>query len=178
MKRRQTRIPRQWLIADDRMGDELLAAVRKLPPGSGVLFLYRDMPPAKRSRLLARLRRIAKRRRVTIADEAAGEAARVHDAREMREAGLERVPLLFLSPVNRTRSHPQWAPLPRMRAAALLRLASAPVIALGGMDARRFAEVRRLGFDGWAGIDAWRLRSLRSRDQAPNSPRRRLRLRT
>ena len=102
----------------------------------------------------------------------------MHNAREVREAGLARVPLLFLSPMNRTRSHPGWVPLPRMRAAALLRLAKAPVIALGGMDERRFAEVRRLGFDGWAGIDAWRLRSLKSLDQASKSRRNRLRLRT
>jgi thiamine-phosphate pyrophosphorylase len=42
-----------------------------------------------------------------------------------------------------------------MRAAALARLAGRPLLALGGMDARRYAVVRRLGFDGWAAIDAW-----------------------
>lgn len=156
MKRRQTSIPGQWLIADERLGDEVLAVARKLPRGSGVLVLYRDLPAAKRARLLATLRRIARRRRLIVADEIGGKAVRVHNAREVRKAGLTRVPLLFLSPMNRTRSHPAWVPIPRMRAAALLRLAKAPVIALGGMDARRFAEVRRLGFDGWAGIDAWR----------------------
>lgn len=155
MKRRQTSVPRHWLIADERLGNELLAAVRKLPRGSGVLVLYRDMPAAKRARLLWKLRRIARRRGLAIADEAAGGAARVHNARELRQASLARVPLLFLSPVNQTRSHPDWVPLPRMRAAALLRLAKAPVIALGGMNSSRFRRVERLGFHGWAGIDAW-----------------------
>jgi thiamine-phosphate pyrophosphorylase len=42
-----------------------------------------------------------------------------------------------------------------MRAAALVRLAGRNAIALGGMDARRFRLVRRLGFQGWAGIGAW-----------------------
>lgn len=43
-----------------------------------------------------------------------------------------------------------------MRAAALARLAGRGLIALGGMDARRYATIARLGFDGWAGIDAFR----------------------
>jgi hypothetical protein len=42
-----------------------------------------------------------------------------------------------------------------MRAAALLRLAKSPVIALGGMNECRFAQIQRLGFSGWAGIDAY-----------------------
>lgn len=155
MKRRQTKVPSQWLIADERISDELLAAVRKLPRNSGVLFLYRDMPAAKRARLLALLRRIARRRGLVVADEVAGEAARVHNAREVRKAGLARVPLLFVSPIFPTRSHPDWAPLSKMRAAALLRLADVPVIALGGMTAGRFRRVERLGFHGWGGIGAW-----------------------
>ena len=171
MKRRQTSVPRQWLIADDRLGDDVLRVVGDLPRNSGVLVLYREMPSAKRARLLASLRRVARLRGLIVADELGGDAARVHDVREMRSAALARVPLLFLSPINRTRSHPLWEPLPRMRAAALLRLAKAPVIALGGMDSRRFVKVRRLGFAGWAGMDAWRLRSLKSRGAAPKSRR-------
>jgi thiamine-phosphate pyrophosphorylase len=155
MKRRQT-VPRTWLVADERLGADLWTAIRKLPPGSGLLLLYREMPKGKRARLKAKLRRVAAARRLTIADELAGEAARVHDSREIRAAGLRRVPLLFLSPLFETRSHPDWRPLPRMRAAALARLAKAPVLALGGMTAQRFARVSQLGFQGWAGIDAFR----------------------
>lgn len=156
MTSRQT-APRQWLIADKRTGDALWAAVRSLPPGSGVLVVHSEMAKGERARLLARLRRLATARRLVIADEKAGDAARVHDVRELRSAGLKQVPLLLLSPMFPTRSHPDWKPLPRMRAAALLRLANAPVIALGGMDAGRFSSVRPLGFQGWAGIDAFRI---------------------
>jgi len=42
-----------------------------------------------------------------------------------------------------------------MRAAALIRLAPVPVIALGGMNEAGFRRIERLGFQGWAGIDAW-----------------------
>lgn len=164
MKSRQSMVPSRWLVADQRIGGDLLRALRKLPPGSGLLLLYRDLPAGKRARLHAMLRRLAKRRRLAIVDEAAGEAARVHNLREVRRAGLERVPLLFLSPMAPTRTHPGRPPLERMKAAALLRLAKVPMIALGGMNERRFAAVRRMGFAGWAGIDAWRLRSLKSRD--------------
>jgi thiamine-phosphate pyrophosphorylase len=66
-----------------------------------------------------------------------------------------RVPLILLSPIHSTRSHPDWRPIPRMRAAAYARLAGRRLIALGGMDERRFERIERLGFVGWAGIDAW-----------------------
>ncbi len=167
MTRRQTSVPRQWLIADERVGDDLWPAVRRLPRGSGVLILYRRLEKRRRARLLSRLRLIARSRGLVLADEAAGEAARVHDAREIRRAGLAGVPLLLVSPLFATRSHPERAPLPRMKAAALLRLARAPAIALGGMTESRFRSVEKLGFCGWAGIDAWLLKSLKSRDEAP-----------
>lgn len=171
MNRCQTRVPQRWLVADERIGGDLATALRRLPSGSGVLLLYRDMAAAKRARLLARVRLLARRRGLVIVDEAAGEAARVHNLEELLSAGLGRVPLLFLSPMAPTRSHPGRAALPRMKAAALLRLAKVPVIALGGMNEASFAAVRRLGFAGWAGIDAWRLGSLKSRGQAPKSRR-------
>ena len=154
MSRRQT-VPRQWLVADHRLGDDLWTAVRKLPRGGGVLFLYRELPKQERWTLFARLQRVARRRGLVIADEAAGDAARVHALRELREALLAGAPLMFLSPMFATRSHPHWAPMRRMRAAALVRLSPVPVIALGGMDARRFASIEGLGFSGWAGIHAY-----------------------
>jgi thiamine-phosphate pyrophosphorylase len=147
-------IPRRWLVADERGGDPV-ALARRLPRGSGILFLYRELPRAQRAKLLSRLRRIAKMRSLLIVDEASRGALRVHSAGELRRAGTAGIPILFLSPVNNTRSHPDWRPLARMRAAALVRLAKVPVIALGGMDERAFRRVGRLGFSGWAGIDAW-----------------------
>jgi thiamine-phosphate pyrophosphorylase len=155
MKRRQSSIPHQWLIADERSGEQLSAALRRLPRGAGVLLLHRDMPQRERTRLLSRLRRIARRRSLTLADEVSGEAARVHNLAELRRAGLDRIPLIFLSPMFPTRSHPGWRPIRLMRAAALVRLSKVPVMALGGMDERRFRRVEHLGFQGWAGIDAW-----------------------
>jgi len=152
MKRRQ-RVPSQWLVADRRLGDALWEAVARLPRGSGVLLLYQELPRRERARLVARLRRAARRQALIIADELAGGAARIHDLRELRRAAG--VPLLFVSPLFPTASHPDWAPMPRMRAAALARLARVPVIALGGMDQARFRRIRGLGFAGWAGIDAW-----------------------
>jgi thiamine-phosphate pyrophosphorylase len=66
-----------------------------------------------------------------------------------------RVPLILLSPIFTTRSHPEWKAIPRMQAAALARLAKRRAIALGGMNRRRFRAIQKLGFAGWAGIDGW-----------------------
>jgi thiamine monophosphate synthase len=43
-----------------------------------------------------------------------------------------------------------------MRAAALAALGSRKLIALGGMNAERYARIAQLGFMGWAGISAFR----------------------
>lgn len=155
MMSRQSSLPRRWLVADDRLGDGLWSALRRLPRGSGVVVLYRQMQDRERRRLITGLRRVAKARGLILADEAKGEAARVHDLGELRRARLAGRPLILLSPMFATHSHPDWLPLPRLRAASLIRLARVPVIALGGMDLKRFRRIERLGFHGWAGIGAW-----------------------
>lgn len=155
MNRRQTSVPRQWLIADERTGNALWRAARQLPRGSGILVLYDDLPKRERARLVARLRRLARGRGLVIADERAGECARVHNLPELRRVLLQRIPMIFLSPLHWTRSHPDWVPIARMRAAALARLGGRRLMALGGMNEKRFRRVERLGFHGWAGIDAW-----------------------
>ena len=94
-----------------------------------------------------------------IVEEASGQIARVHDLRELRRALLARTPMILLSPIHPTASHPGWLPIPRMRAAALARLARRQLIALGGMDDTRFRRIAPLGFQGWAGISAWLLRT-------------------
>lgn len=154
MKRRQT-LPRQWLIADGRIGEGLRDAVRRLPRGSGVLVLRHDLSKGERARMLAKLRRAGRLRDLIITDEAAGDAVRVHSVRELRTALLNRTPMILLSPMHRTTSHPDWRPIPRMRAVAFSRLAGHRLFALGGMNETRFRRVQRLGFQGWAGIDAW-----------------------
>jgi thiamine-phosphate pyrophosphorylase len=93
---------------------------------------------------------------LAVAIEERGDAARVHSLRELRTALLRGVPLILLSPIFPTRSHPDWRPIPRMRAAALARLADRRLLALGGMNASRYATIARLGFIGWAGISAFR----------------------
>jgi thiamine-phosphate pyrophosphorylase len=148
MSRRQT-MPQQWLIAHERLDTALWDAVRGLPRGSGVLVL-RDLSTIESRRL----RYVARRRGLELASNA--DAARVHNSRELRIALLRGTPLILISPLWPTQSHPDWRPLPRMRAAALARLAGRHAIALGGMDAQRFRRVQRLGFIGWAGISAFR----------------------
>ena len=146
MLRRQT-APKQWLIlrgADDREG---LAAARRVSRGTGVLLLA-TLPSTETRRLRLRgLVVVQEQRRI---------AARVHGLRELRPALLDGTPLIFLSPIYPTSTHPDWKPIPRMRAAALARLAGRKLLALGGMDARKFARIRRLGFQGWGGVSAFR----------------------
>lgn len=151
MKHRQTRFPNQWLIAQAPFDATLFESAIKLRRGCGIIVIG-EPPP----RTLARLRRLAAPRGLALALESRGEAIRVHDSAELRQALLGRAPLILLSPIYATNSHPDWRPLPRMRAAALARLGGRRLIALGGMDVRRFRRVERLGFQGWAGISAFR----------------------
>lgn len=148
MERRQS--TDQWLIVEHLgPGDE--EAVRNLRCGSGVLVIGCLSEAQHR-----RLRRLARVRGLAIVVEGPRSAARVHDVSELRRALLHTVPLILLSPMFRTDSHPEWPPLPKMRAAALARLGGRRLVALGGMDARKFARVKHLGFQAWAGISAFR----------------------
>jgi thiamine-phosphate pyrophosphorylase len=155
MTHRQSEKPSEWLILDARLGDSWRGAVRKLPRGSGVLVLRHELSARDRRKLIASMQPVARTRRLRVIDEGARSAARVHNARELRLALTARVPLILLSPIFATRSHAEWKPLPRMRAAALARLAKRRAFALGGMNRRRFRSIQELGFIGWAGIDAW-----------------------
>jgi thiamine-phosphate pyrophosphorylase len=130
--------------------------VRHLPRGRGVLVILHDLPAGERRRLLRRLRGLTAGKSISLIDEARSSAARVHNIRELRRALLMRAPLILLSPIYPTRSHPDWQPIPLMRAAAFARLSGRRLFALGGMDERRFRRLSRLGFIGWAGIDAFR----------------------
>lgn len=139
---------RQWFIVDASVDWPL---VRRLPAETGILVLAEVNPADAR-----KLRAIRRRRRSRVVIEAPRTAARVHDIRELRRALLARTPLILLSPIHPTASHPAWRPLPRMRAAALARLAGRRLVALGGMDSARFRRIERLGFQAWAGISAFR----------------------
>jgi len=173
MRSRQP-LPRLWLMTDERMGESLWTALARLPRGSGVIF--RHYATRDRRALFESVRMIARRRRLVLvlagtplqaaawrADGAHGRSphrraarpllrtAPAHDARELAAA---RAHAVLLSPVFATRSHADARPLGRLRFAMLARRAMQPVIALGGMDARRFRRLEPLGAYGWAAIDA------------------------
>jgi thiamine-phosphate pyrophosphorylase len=167
-------LPRLWLMTDERMGDALWAALEQLPRGSGVVFRHYGLPLPERRALFAKVARVAARRGLVLlraGDIRLGAAeAGVHAGRS-RAAGLRTYPAhsrrqaiaavrkgadaVFVSPVFATRSHPAARTLGRVGLGLMTRNLPVPVIALGGMDARRGAGLRALGIHGWAGIDAW-----------------------
>jgi thiamine-phosphate pyrophosphorylase len=147
MTRRQS-LPQQWLILDETPSEDMIMC---LPRGSGILMLGSLAPKGVR-----RLRQLSRGRRVTVIAEGRGTAERVHNQRELTRAMLRKTALILVSPMYPTQSHPDWKPLPRMRAAALARLAKRQALALGGMNRERYAKIAQLGFIGWAGISAFR----------------------
>jgi hypothetical protein len=144
-------MPTQWLIADQRLGAGLERAARGLPRGSRVILLRTLTAHQQR-----RLRHVARLRGLVVVTGQPGAAARVHNSRELTRAVLARTQIVLISPIYPTTSHPDWQPLPRMKAATLARLARRNAFALGGMDSRKFAKIAQLGFRGWAGISAFR----------------------
>ena len=152
-------------MTDERMGDALWRAVRRLPPGAGVVFRHHATPRRERQRLWVKLRRIARARRLFIVAVGAMPGAHgqhngmrpttaaAHDRREACRRRTARY--LFVSPVFATRSHPGARAIGPMAAVAIAHGLDAKIIALGGMDARRWRRIRHLGVDGWAAIDAF-----------------------
>ena len=160
------RYPVRWLFTDERA--DPIAAARRLPPGSGIVFRHKATSRAERLALFLALRRIATARRLLIVSaggprfSAAGSHGErraltwpAHDRRQAIAARRAGAALVFVSPVHPTRSHPGAPALGQMRAATIARGLGMQVIALGGMDERRWRRIARLGFHGWAGIDAW-----------------------
>lgn len=161
--------PESWLLTDERVADALWAMLRRVPPGSGVIFRHHATPPRRRRALFLRVRRIAQARRLLLlaADPplpgAAGRHGRVagatswpaHTRSEARAAQRDGARLLLLSPAYATRSHPGIRPTGPAALARLARDTRLPMIALGGMNRRRYRRLRLLGFTGWAAIDAW-----------------------
>lgn len=150
MTHRQS-VPGQWLIIDGQPGRAEAEALASLVRGSGVILLG---PIAGKD--WRRLGRFANARGLTLIAEQRRTLARVHDQGELTRALLRGTSLILLSPIHSTSSHPDWKPMPRMRAATLARLAGRRAIALGGMNRRRYAKIAPLGFIGWAGISAFR----------------------
>lgn len=162
-------------MTDSRMGETLWPALERLPRGAGVIVRHYDLPLAERRALFARVRRIAARRGLVVlraGEERLGRGeAGVHGRRVRRTPGIKSWPahnrrelvaglragadVVFVSPVHATRSHPGARSLGLVRALALARQSRVPVIALGGMNARRGKAAIAAGFHGWAAIDAW-----------------------
>jgi thiamine-phosphate pyrophosphorylase len=179
MPTRHPRLPRIWLMTDERQGDGLWSALERLPHGSGVIFRHHATPCAERRLLFEAVRRIARRRRLTLilagparlaigwrADGVHGrrprglpsrrliQTAPAHDRRERVAAERNGADLVLLSPVFSTRSHPGARPLGRVRFGLIADQATRPIIALGGMTAGRARSLANMGIYGWAAIDA------------------------
>ena len=167
-------IPTLWLMTDERMDEGLWAAIDALPRGAGIVFRHHATDPAGRRALFARVARLARRKRLMLIRAGSmplGHEAGVHGRGRLRPGGLRTwathsraqavagkragADVLFVSPIYPTRSHPGAGALGPGRAVAITRGLGIPAIALGGMDAARFARLRGLGFHGWAAIDAW-----------------------
>jgi thiamine-phosphate pyrophosphorylase len=165
-------VPRLWLMTDERMGDALWTALERLPRGSGVVFRHYRLSLAERRLLFAKVAKIARRRGLVLlraGNRPLGCEDGTHNTRRppirglwtqsahsRREAMQRRgADALFVSPVFTTRSHPGARALGRVRFGLLIRGLEVPVVALGGMDARRAESLAPLAIHGWAGIDAW-----------------------
>jgi thiamine-phosphate pyrophosphorylase len=157
-------------MTDERIGDGLWAALRRLPRGSGVVFRHYATAARERRMLFRRVLRIARTRGLVVvrAGERTGfgedgvhggargsglRTAPAHDRREAVAAVRRGAEVVFVSPVFGTRSHPGAEALGARAARRVSQGLPVVAIALGGMDARRFRGIT--GFDGWAAIDAW-----------------------
>jgi thiamine-phosphate pyrophosphorylase len=157
-------------MTDERLGDGLWAALRRLPRGSGVVFRHYATPVRERRMLFRRVVRIARARGLVVvrAGERAGygedgvhggargsglRTAPAHDRREAVAAVRRGAEVVFVSPVFGTRSHPGGKTLGARGARRVFQGLPVVAIALGGVDAGRFRKL--VGFDGWAAIDAW-----------------------
>jgi thiamine-phosphate pyrophosphorylase len=174
MHRRQP-LPRLWLMTDERQGDQLWNALRRLPRGAGIVFRHYGLPLAERRKLFDAVKRRARARgqsvllagpsRLARSWGAAGShdpgrrpgltSSSAHSVRELRAAEAAGARFVFVSPVFPTDSHPGARVLGQSGFARIARQARIPVIALGGVDASRARGLKALGAYGWAAINAW-----------------------
>lgn len=161
-------IPPLWLLSDARNDAVLEAVLKRLSKGSGFIFRHYHLNEAERFARYQRLRRLCRMRGIWVvlsgteaqarrwrADAAYGEGAAIataHSLRELRKAHAAQA--VLLSPVHATRSHPGAKSLGAVRFLMLAKAARVPVIALGGMTARRARALPMgRGIHGWAAID-------------------------
>lgn len=156
-------LPRLWLMTDERMGEALIPAIRRLPKGSGVIFRHYSLPPGERRMLFGQIERLARARRLTLLSGGRGGAhgrhfgaltAPVHSLRERIVAERNGVRLVFVSPIFPTASHPGARTLGRVRFGLVVAGSKVPVIALGGMTHGRARSLSAFGIYGWAAISS------------------------
>ncbi len=165
---RKKPLPAIWLLSDARSDAGLEQALKRLPRGSGFVFRHYHLPEAERRGRWNKLSRLARSRGISaVLSGSVAQARRwgadgsygahhgatlvtAHSLRELRRA--RRAEAVLLSPVFPTRSHPGGKVLGPLRFRLLASRSPVPVIALGGMNARR---ARRLKWPRWAGIDAF-----------------------
>ena len=169
--------PRQTLFTDERIGDDLMAVLERIPAGSGVVFRHKRLDPGTRAALAGDVAKLCTRRALVLSvSEDVGLAAAVgarfvhkpdgdpgnmpftlpvHDVSEAAIARQRGAAMVYVSPVFPTNSHPGGQALGIEAAHMLARHAGCPAIALGGMNAERFEALDQAVFKGWAGIDAF-----------------------
>ncbi|WP_338467376.1 thiamine phosphate synthase [Novosphingobium sp. ZN18A2] len=177
MAKRHPAIPGLWLLTDARNDAALDRAMRRLPRGSGVIFRHYHLPVTARRARFARLAKTARSRGLVPVLAGSSRLARgwgaggaygapsalgrptgglrlatAHSLRELAVAARGGADAVLLSPVFATRSHPGGKALGPVRFLFLARQSPLPVIALGGMSAKR---ARRFPVHGWAAIDAF-----------------------
>lgn len=169
-------LPKIWLISDVRNDSVLEEALAKLPRGSGFIYRHYHLSDPDRWERFRALRRVAGAREHTVilsdsaitakewgADGIYGaprslwprregllHLATAHNLVELGLANRLGADAVLLSPVFATRSHPGGETLGATRFRLVARHSRAPVIALGGMDAKR---AQMLQWPRWAAID-------------------------
>lgn len=177
--RRRHPLPHIWLMTDPRFGDDLLAAIRRLPFGSGVIFRHYEMPERQRRALFRKVAHICRQRgHVLVLADSENTAIRwhadgfhrrcaahsniissaaVHNRRELAAAKRHGADIVLISPLFATASHKGQRPLGRL---AFNRLAAQAgdmaVIALGGVTKQKARTLDPRFIHGWAAIDAFR----------------------
>jgi thiamine-phosphate pyrophosphorylase len=173
---RANTLPALWLISDQRNDAALEEALAALPRGSGLIYRHYHLEGPERLARFRALRRAARARGHVVILADSGQTARewgadgiygaprslyprrcglihlatAHDLAELGLAARLGADGVLFSPVFATRSHPGGGTLGPLRFRLLAQRSRLPVIALGGMTARR---ARALRWPRWAAID-------------------------
>ncbi|MFW6193834.1 MAG: thiamine phosphate synthase, partial [Gemmatimonadota bacterium] len=121
-----------WCVVNERLDVALAADVQGAQMGSGALPI-----PAARS----------------VAGEDLVLGASAHDPAEVRRARRDGADFVLLGTIYATPTHPEIEPS-GVELVEACRGLGVPVVAIGGMEAGRVAEVRRAGADGVAAVRA------------------------